>query len=48
MIDRSMEDIREGRTQPAKPALKNIADELGLKLGRNPSKLSSQIEQVPK
>ena len=34
MIDRSMEDIRTGRTQPAKPALKKIADELRLKLDR--------------
>ncbi len=34
MIDRSMEDIRTGRTQPAKPALEKIADELGLKLDR--------------
>lgn len=34
MIDRSMEDIRAGRTQPAKPALERIADELGLKLDR--------------
>ncbi len=34
MIDRSMEDIRTGRTQPAKPALDRIADELGLKLDR--------------
>ena len=34
MIDRSMEDIRTGRTQPAKPALEKIADEFGLKLDR--------------
>jgi len=34
MLDHSMEDIREGRTHPAKPALKKIADELGLKLDR--------------
>ncbi len=34
MIDRSTEDIRHGRTRPAKPALKKIADELGLKLDR--------------
>ena len=34
IIDRSMNDIREGRTQPAKSALKKIADELGLKLDR--------------
>ncbi len=43
-----MEDIRERLTQPTKPALKKIAADLGLKLGRNPSKLSSQIEQAPK
>ncbi len=34
VIDRSMEDIRNGRTQPAKSALEKIADELGLKLDR--------------
>ncbi len=34
MIDRSMENIAEGRTQAAKPALKRIADELGLSLDR--------------
>ena len=34
MIDRSMEDIRTGRTQAAKPALEKLADELGLKLDR--------------
>ena len=34
MIDRSIEDIRAGHTQPAKPALKKIAEELGLKLDR--------------
>ena len=34
LIDRSIEDIREGRTRPAKPALQSIADELGLKLDR--------------
>lgn len=34
MIVRSMEDIREGRTQPAKAALKKIAEELGLNLDR--------------
>ena len=34
MIDRSAEDVRSGRTQPAKPALRKIADELGLKLDR--------------
>ncbi len=34
MIDRSMDDIQNGRTQPAKPALRKIAQELGLKLDR--------------
>ncbi len=34
MLDRSKEDIRTGRTQPAKSALKRIADELGLQLNR--------------
>jgi len=34
MIDRSVEDIAERRTQAAKPALKRIADELGLSLDR--------------
>ena len=34
MIDRIMEDISEGRTQAAKPALKKIANELGLSLDR--------------
>jgi prevent-host-death family protein len=34
MIDRSMEDIAGGRTQPVKAALKKIADELGLQLDR--------------
>ena len=34
MIDGSTEDIRHGRTRPATPALKKIADELGLKLNR--------------
>ena len=34
MIDRSMEDIAEGRTQAAKLALKKIADDLGLSLDR--------------
>jgi len=31
-IDRSLADIRDGRTQPAKPALKKLAAELGLSL----------------
>ncbi len=34
MIDRSMEDIAEGRTQAAKAGLRRIADELGLSLDR--------------
>ena len=34
MLDRSMDDIAEGRTQSAKSALKNIADELGVVLDK--------------
>ena len=34
MVERGMEDVRSGRTQPLKPALKRIADKLGLKLDR--------------
>jgi len=34
MIDRSMEDVRDDRARPAKPALLEIASELGLKLDR--------------
>ena len=34
LIDRSAEDIGGGRTRPAKSALQEIADELGLKLDR--------------
>ncbi len=34
LLDRSMEDIRAGRTRPAKTALREIANELGLKLDR--------------
>jgi len=34
MIDRGIDAIRNGRTRPAKPALKKIADELELKLDR--------------
>jgi prevent-host-death family protein len=34
MMDRSMEDISAGRTRVAKPALKKLARELGLKLDR--------------
>jgi prevent-host-death family protein len=33
-IDRSRDDIAERRTQAAKPALRRIADELGLSLER--------------
>lgn len=32
-IDRGMEDVREGRTRPAKPAIKGVVDGLGLDLG---------------
>ena len=34
MLDRSMEDIKAGRTHPARTAIRKIADELGLKLNR--------------
>lgn len=34
MIDRSMEDIKAGRTYDAKQAIREIAVELGLKLNR--------------
>jgi len=34
MLDRSQEDIRHGRTHPAKQALRRIAEELGLNLDR--------------
>jgi len=34
MLERSTADINEGRTQPAKQVLRQIADELGLKLDR--------------
>lgn len=34
LLDRSMENIKDGRTQAAKPALKRIANELGLNLER--------------
>ena len=33
-IERGMEDVRAGRGQPMKQALREIADELGLKLDR--------------
>ena len=33
-IDRSMEDVRAGRGRPMKAALREIAEELGLKLDR--------------
>ena len=34
MIDRSMEDIRAGRTHDAKQAIRDIADELNLQLNQ--------------
>lgn len=34
MMERSMEDIREGRTKPAEQALREIATRLGLNLDR--------------
>lgn len=34
LLERSMEDVKAGRTQPAKSALERIAIELGLKLDR--------------
>jgi antitoxin ParD1/3/4 len=34
MMQQSLEDIREGRTHPAKSALREIADSLGLNLDR--------------
>ena len=34
MLDRSIEDIKAGRTRPAKAAMHDIADELKLKLER--------------
>ena len=34
MLDKSMEDIREGRTRPAKAAIVETAEKLGLKLNR--------------
>lgn len=34
LLERSMEDVKEGRTRPAKPAVKRIASELGLHLER--------------
>jgi prevent-host-death family protein len=33
-LDRGMEDIRAGRTTPAKAGLRRVADELNLKLAR--------------
>ena len=33
-IERGIEDVRAGRGQPMKQALREIADELGLKLDR--------------
>jgi len=43
LLERSMVDVKEGRTQPAKPGLERIADELGLKLER---KAQRWLEQV--
>jgi len=34
MLDKSMEDVRAGRTRPAKEAILQIAEELGLTLCR--------------
>ena len=34
MLDRSVEDIKAGRTRPAKAAIREIADGLSLKLER--------------
>jgi prevent-host-death family protein len=34
LLDRSMEDIKAGRTRPAKKAIRQIADELKLKFDR--------------
>jgi PHD/YefM family antitoxin component YafN of YafNO toxin-antitoxin module len=34
LLDRSADDIRSGRTRPAKAAIRQIADELNLKLDR--------------
>jgi len=34
LIDRSQDDIRHGRTRPAKTAIEDIAKDLGLKLDR--------------
>lgn len=34
LLDRSMEDIKAGRTRPVKAALREIADELNVKLDR--------------
>ena len=33
-LELGMDDVRAGRGQPARQALKEIADELGIKLGR--------------
>jgi PHD/YefM family antitoxin component YafN of YafNO toxin-antitoxin module len=34
LLDRSMDDIKHGRTRPAKAALRQVANELRLKLDR--------------
>jgi prevent-host-death family protein len=33
-IEQSMDDVREGRTQPAREALRRVAEELGLGIDR--------------
>jgi hypothetical protein len=38
MLERSAEDIKSGRTQPAKDAIEEIATEFGLKLKRKPAR----------
>jgi prevent-host-death family protein len=39
MLDQSMEDIKAGRTQPAKQAVDEIAAEFGLTLERNRARI---------
>jgi PHD/YefM family antitoxin component YafN of YafNO toxin-antitoxin module len=34
LLDRSMEDVKAGRTKPTKAAIREIADQLKLKLNR--------------
>lgn len=38
MLDRSMDDIKAGRVQPAKQAIDEIAAEFGLTLERHPAR----------